>query len=85
MISVIPSSGLRVLPMATILARKLVDSDSGQAAIDFFATVSTIIASKVPGAREDLKAVPWKELPLIPDVDEIRKPVNESMLTSVLK
>ena len=81
MISVNPSSGLQVLPMAKILAHKLVDSDSGQTAVDFFAMVSTIIATNMPGAREDLKVVPWNKLPLIPDVEEIIKPVNyESML-----
>ena len=81
-ITAVPASGLQVLQMATPLAQNLVKSSNdlekakanGHSAIEFLSKLSSIIASEVPGARKDIEALPWKELPLIPDVKEIHKP-----------
>ena len=81
-ITVIPASGLQVMPMATVLAHNLVErsadlqtaKDNGRSAVDFLVKLSTIVASEVPGARQDITELPWKELPLIPVADEIKKP-----------
>ena len=81
-ITVVPEAGLQVLPMATVLACNLVKASSdfeaakenGQSAVVFIAKLSKIIAAefKVPGASKDLKS--WKDLPLIPVKEEIKKP-----------
>ena len=81
-ITVIPASALQVMPMARVLADNLVKrstdlqtaKDNGQSAVDFLVKLSTIIASEVPGARQDVTGLPWKELPLIPVAEEIKKP-----------
>ena len=81
-ISAIPASGPRVLPMAKVLAYHLVNSscdletakENGRSAVDFLANLSLIIASEVPGACEELQALQWKDLPLIPVVKEIHEP-----------
>lgn len=81
-ITVSPASGLQVLPMATALAHKLVKTSSdlqaalhnGQSAVNFLAKLLRITASNAPGACKDIKDLPWKELPLIPMAEEIKKP-----------
>lgn len=81
-ITVVPEAGLQVLPMATVLACNLVKASSdfeaakenGQSAVVFIAELSKIIAAEVPGACKDLKVLSWKDLPLIPDEEEIKKP-----------
>ena len=81
-ISVVPASGLLVFPMAAMLAHNQIQGssdlqsarDNGKLAIEFLAKLSMIIATEVPGARKDLEVLPWKELPLIPHVDEIKQP-----------
>ena len=68
--------------MAKVLADKLVTGfhdlqtpkENGQLATDFLAKLLLVVASAVPGAREDLKELPWRELPLIPVAEEIKKP-----------
>ena len=81
-ITAIPAAGPRVLPMAKTLAYKLVDGscdlqtakENGRSAIDFLAKLSSVIASEVPQAREELQSLQWKDLPLIPVVKEIHEP-----------
>ena len=81
-ITALPAAGPRVLPMAKALAYKLVDGscdlqaakENGRSAIDFLAKLSSVIASEVPQAREELQALQWKDLPLIPVVKEIHEP-----------
>ena len=81
-ITAVPASGLQVLPMATLLAQNLVKGsselekakDNGLSAIEFLSKLLSILASEVPGARKDVETLPWKELPLIPVAQEIRKP-----------
>ena len=81
-ITAVPEAGLQVLPMATVLACNLVKASSdfeaakenGQSAVLFIAKLSKIIAAEVPGACKDLKQLSWKDLPLIPDKEEIKKP-----------
>ncbi len=75
-IAAIPASGQKVLPMmAKVLAHRLVNGrDNGRSAVDFLAKLSSIIASELPGAREELQSLQWKDLPLIPDVNEILEP-----------
>ena len=87
-ITIIPASGLQVLPVAKVLADKLVTGsndlqtakENGQLATNFLAKLSLIVASAMPGAREDLKELPWRELPLIPVAEEIKKP-SKNMCT----
>ena len=57
----VPQSGLQISTFAKNLAYKhlAVSSDS---------------ASQVPGAHKDIKELPWKELPLIPNEEEMKKP-----------
>ena len=81
-VSAIPAAGPKVLPMAKVLSKNLVNGScdlqtakqNGQSAIDFLSKLSSIIALNVPAAVEDLQSLQWKDLPLIPVVDEIRKP-----------
>ena len=81
-VSVIPGAGPKVLPMAKVLAQNLVNGShdlqtakqNGQSAIGFLSNLSSIIALNVPEALENLQSLPWKDLPLIPVVDEIHKP-----------
>ena len=88
-ITIIPASGLQVLPVAKVLADKLVTGsndlqtakENGQLATNFLAKLSLIVASAMPGAREDLKELPWRELPLIPVAEEIKKP-SKNVYTS---
>ena len=80
-----PSCGPTLLPIATDLAHCLVPNSSDEKtapedlhtgchyAIKFLAKLSSIIALEVPGAREDLKALPWRDLPLIPATDELHE------------
>lgn len=85
-VRVSPSCGPTLLPMAVDLAHSLVRNSSPnvetgaedlhtgcQCAIEFLAKLSSIIAVEVPGAREDLKALHWKELPLIPERTELHE------------
>ena len=78
MISAVPQSGLQILTLAKNLAYKhlevSIDGETAKGIVDFLVQLSTIIASQVPGARKDIKELPWKELPLIPDEVEIKKP-----------
>ena len=48
--------------------------DNGNSAIKFLEKLSMIIASEVPGARKDLEVLPWNQLPLIPQAEEIEQP-----------
>ena len=81
-VSVIPAAGPKVLPMAKALSQNLVNrshdvqtaKQSGQSAIGFLSKLSSIMAVNVPGALENLPSLHWKDLPLIPVVDEIHKP-----------
>ena len=81
-VSVIPAAGPKVLPMAKALSQNLVNGScdlqtakqNGQSAIGFLAKLSSIIALNVPEALENLQSLQWKDLPLIPVVDEIHKP-----------
>ena len=81
-VSAIPASGPKVLPMAKVLSQNLVSGsrdlqtakENGQSVIDFLSKLSSIIALNVPEASEDLQSLQWKDLPLIPVVDEIHKP-----------
>lgn len=80
-----PESGPKLLPMATDLAHSLVCNSSDEetaaedlhtgchSAIEFLAKLLSIIATEVPGAREDLKALQWRELPLIPVTTELHE------------
>ena len=80
-----PENGLTLLPMATDLARNLVHKSSDEetavedlhtgclSAIKFLAKLSSIIAVEVPGARKDLKTLPWRYVPLIPDTTELHE------------
>lgn len=85
-IRVSPESGPTLLPMATDLAHSLVGNSSDEetaaakdlhtgchGAIEFLAKLSSIIAVKVPGACEDLTALQWRELPLIPVTTELHE------------
>ncbi|XP_078352980.1 uncharacterized protein LOC144637775 isoform X2 [Oculina patagonica] len=80
-VRVSPSCGPTLLPMAVDLAHSLVRVETGaedlhtgcKSAIEFLAKLSSIIAVEVPGAREDLKALHWKELPLIPERTELHE------------
>lgn len=70
--------------MAKVLAHKLVNDacdlqaakENGRSAVDFLAKLSLIIASEVPGARDELQSLQWNDLPLIPVVKEIHEPSN---------
>ena len=81
-ITAFPAAGPHVLPMAKVLVYKLVDNSSdletakenGRAAIDFLTKLSSIIALEVPQGREEVQALQWKDLPLIPVVKEIHEP-----------
>ena len=81
-VSAIPAAGPKVLPMAKVLSQNLVNGsrdlqtakENGQSVIDFLSKLSSIIALNVPEASEDLQSLQWKDLPLIPVVDEIHKP-----------
>lgn len=80
-----PENGPTLLPMATDLAHSLVcySSDDKTAAedlhtechsaIEFLAKLSSIIAVEVPGACEDITALQWRELPLIPVTTELHE------------
>ena len=80
MVSAVPQSGLQILTLAKNLAYKHLEvfSDSvdqtPKVIVDFLIQLSTIIASEVPGARKDIKELPWKKLPLIPNEEEMKKP-----------
>ncbi|XP_068728425.1 NFX1-type zinc finger-containing protein 1-like [Montipora capricornis] len=81
-ISVVPVSALQVFPMAARLAHNQIQGssdlesarDNGNSAIKFLEKLSMIIASKVPGARTDLEVLPWNQVPLIPQAEEIEQP-----------
>lgn len=80
-----PENGPTLLPMATDLAHSLVrnspdDKTAAEdlhtechSAIEFLAKLSSIIAVEVPGAREDITALQWRELPLIPVTTELHE------------
>ena len=80
-VSAIPASGPKVLPMAKVLSQNLVNGscdlqtakENGQTAIGFLSKLSSIIALNVPEALDDFQSLQWKDLPLIPVVDEIHK------------
>ena len=78
MVSVVPQSGLQILTLAKNLAYKHLevssDGETSKGIVDFLIQLSTIIASQVPGACKDIKELPWKELPLIPNEEEVKKP-----------
>ena len=78
MVSAVPQSGLQILTLAKNLAYKqlevLSDSKTPKVIVDFLIQLSTIIASEVPGAHKNIKQLPWKQLPLIPDEEQIKKP-----------
>ncbi|XP_044174210.1 uncharacterized protein LOC114958008 [Acropora millepora] len=77
-VSAVPQSGLQILTLAKNLAYKQLevfsDSETPKVIVDFLIQLSTIIASEVPGARKDIKELPWKKLPLIPNEEEMKKP-----------
>ena len=81
-VSAIPAAGPKVLPMAKVLSQNLVNGscdlqtakENGQSVIDFLSKLSSIIALNVPEASENLQSLQWKDLPLIPVLDEIHKP-----------
>ena len=78
-ISAVPQSGLQILTLAKKLAYKHLevssDGETPKVIVDFLIQLSTIIASEVPGAIDkDIEELPWKELPLIPNKEEIKKP-----------
>ena len=81
-VSVIPAAGPKVLPMAKVLSQNLVNGShdfqtakrNGQSAICFLSKLSSIIALHVPEALENLQSLQWRDLPLVPVVDEIHKP-----------
>jgi len=80
-----PEIGPTILPMATDLAHNLVRNSCDEetaaedlhtgchSAIEFLAKLSSIITVEVPGAREDLKALQWWDLPLIPVTTELHE------------
>jgi len=80
-----PESGPKILPMATVLAHNLVHNSSDEetaaedlhtgchSAIEFLAKLSSIIAIEVPGAREDLTSLQWRDLPSIPATSELHE------------
>lgn len=80
-----PENGPTLLPMATDLAHSLVRNSSDDkpaaedlhtechSAIEFLAKLSSIIAVEVPGACEDITALQWRELPLIPVTTELHE------------
>ena len=80
-----PENGPTLLPMATDLAKHLVHSSSDEetaaedlhtgchSAIEFLAKLSSIIAVEVPGARKNLSALQWRDLPLIPVTTELHE------------
>ena len=80
MVSAIPASGPKVLPMAKVISQNLVNGscdlqtakENGQSAIGFLSKLSSILALNLPEALEDVQSLQWKDLPLIPV--EIRKP-----------
>ena len=78
MVSAVPQSGLQILALAKNLAYKRLevfsDSVTPKVIVDFLIQLSTIIASEVPGAHKNIKQLPWKQLPLIPDEEQIKKP-----------
>ena len=78
MISAVPQSGLQTLTLAKNLADKYLevssDDETTTVIMDFLIQLSTIIASEVPGALKNIKELPWKQLPLIPDEEEIKNP-----------
>ena len=78
MVSAVPQSGLQILTLAKNLAYKQLevfsDSKTPKVIVDFLIQLSTIIASEVPGAHKNIKQLPWKQLPLIPDEEQIKKP-----------
>ena len=81
-VTAIPAAGPHVLPLAKVLMDKLVDNSSdletakknGRAAIVFLTKLSSIIALEVPQGREEVQALQWKDLPLIPVGKEIHEP-----------
>ncbi|KAK2558264.1 NFX1-type zinc finger-containing protein 1 [Acropora cervicornis] len=77
-VSAVPQSGLQILTLAKKLAYKQLevfsDSETPKVIVDFLIQLSMIIASEVPGARKDIKELPWKKLPLIPNEEEMKKP-----------
>ena len=81
-VSVIPAAGPKVLSMAKAISQNLVNGSldletakqKGQSAIGFLSKLSSIIALNVPEALENLQSLQWKDLPLIPVLDEIHKP-----------
>nr|XP_058942771.1 NFX1-type zinc finger-containing protein 1-like [Pocillopora verrucosa] len=81
-VTAIPAAGPHVLPLAKVLMDKLVDNSSdletakknGRAAIVFLTKLSSIIALEVPQGREEVQALRWKDLPLIPVGKEIHEP-----------
>ena len=78
MVSAVPQSGLQILTLAKNLAYKQLevfsDSETPKVIVDFLIQLSTIIASEIPGAHKNIKELPWKQLPLIPDEEQIKKP-----------
>ena len=80
-----PENGPTLLPMAKDLAKSLVHNSSDEetaavdphtgclSAIEFLAKLSSIIALKVPGACKDLTALPWRDVPLIPESSELHE------------
>lgn len=82
MVSAIPASGPKVLPMAKVISQNLVNGscdlqtakENGQSAIGFLSKLSSILALNIPEALEDVQSLQWKDLPLIPVVREIHKP-----------
>ena len=81
-VTAIPAAGPHVLPLAKVLMDKLVDNSSdletakenGRAAIVFLTKLSSIIALEVPQGREEVQALQWKDLPLLPVGKEIHEP-----------
>ena len=78
MVSAVPQSGLQILTLAKNLAYKQLEvpsnNETPKVIVDFLIQLSTIIASQVPGAHKNIKQLPWKQLPLIPDEEQIKKP-----------
>lgn len=82
MVSAIPASGPKVLPMAKVISQNLVNGscdlqtakENGQSAIGFLSKLASILALNVPEALEDVQSLQWKDVPLIPAVKEIHKP-----------
>ncbi|XP_015763067.1 PREDICTED: NFX1-type zinc finger-containing protein 1-like [Acropora digitifera] len=90
-ISAVPQSGLQTLTLAKNLADKYLevssDDETTTVIMDFLIQLSTIIASEVPGALKNINELPWKQLPLIPDEEEIKNPKKggEFVTTSTCK